>query len=378
VPWLVLTALVAALSASTQLAAAVTVEKLVGGGRLVAYTPRGFDPSSPRAPSPRALRADAESLAALGFTAVTTYGAGRALAPVCRFFKRRGFRTVLVGVWDPRDAAEVRRAIRLRRCADGYVVGTEGLTFGRYRKDELAAAIARVRRATGRPVTTRETPKPYADDPSLLRLGDWVFPTIHPWYAEKRAPQDACGWTIFAYRDLAALAPAGVPTVVAETGLPTAGATAASEHYQRAFLLCVESRQVPFAYFEAFDQPWKRDDAVGPHWGLFRADGTPKLWAARLLQPTLIAERVGATVRGRVEGGLPRAYQVVAYARGERWELLPVAVLDRGGAFALAVPADRPVALYVASREWTPPAAPDRLPRVDRAMVFATRELPAV
>ena len=96
---------VATLLASVEVADAISVEKLLGGGRLVAYAPRGYDPTSTRAPSARALRADADSLTPLGFSAVTTYGSSRALAPVCRFFKRRGFRTVLVGVWDPRDAA---------------------------------------------------------------------------------------------------------------------------------------------------------------------------------------------------------------------------------------------------------------------------------
>lgn len=367
-----------ALIASADVVSALTVEQLLGGGRLVAYSPRGFEPSAARAPSARTLRADAESLAAVGFTAVVTYGSSRALAPACRFFKRRGFRTVLVGVWDPRDADEVRRAIRLRRCADGYVVGSEGLASRRYRKADLVSAVERVRRATGKPVTTREPLRAYADDRSLVRLGDWVFPSIHPWHAEKRAPQDACGYTIFAYRDLAATAPAGVPTVVAETGLPTEGTPPASEHYQRAFFLCAESRQVPFAYFEAFDQPWKRGDAVGAHWGLFRADGTPKLWAAQLLEPTLTVERHGGDLRGRITGGPPRNFKVVAYAKGARWEALPAAVPSRRGSFALAAPADRAVTVFVASTGWTPPAVVDRLPRVDRAQVFAARELPAM
>jgi exo-beta-1,3-glucanase (GH17 family) len=374
VAWLV----VAALLASVEVAGAISVEKLLGGGRLVAYAPRGYDPASTRAPSPRSLRTDAEGLAALGFAAVTTYGSSRALVPVCRFFKRRGFRTVLVGVWDPRDRAEVRRAIRLKRCADGYVVGNEGLTFGRYRKDELVTAIERVRHATGRPVTTRETLKAYADDPSLLRLGDWVFPTIHPWYAEQRGSQEACGWTIFAYRDLAELVPAGRPTVVAETGLPTEGAPSASEHYQRAFFLCIESRQVPFAYFEAFDQPWKRDDPVAPHWGLFRADGTPKLWAAQQLVPTLTVERVGGMLRGRVQSRGSRTLKIVAYVKADRWTARPAVLPDRRGGWLMAVPADKPVVVYVVSTAWTPPAAVERLPRVDRAQVFATRELPAM
>jgi exo-beta-1,3-glucanase (GH17 family) len=374
VGWLLL----AAVLACVDVAAAITVEKLLGGGRLVAYAPRGYDPASTSAPSPRVLRADAERLTALGFTAVTTYGSSRALVPVCRFFKRRGFRTVLVGVWNPRDRDELRRAIRLKRCADGYVVGNEGLTFGRYSTDDLAAAIERVRRATGRPVTTRETLKVYADEPRLLRLGDWVFPTIHPWYAEKRASQEACGWTIFAYRDLAERAPAGLPTVVAETGFPTDGAPPASEHYQRAFFLCLESRQVAFTYFEAFDQPWKRDDAVAPHWGLFRADGTPKLWAAQQLVPTLTVERTGGGLRGRVSGGVSGAMKVIAYVRSDRWTAQPAVVPDRRGAWSMPVPRDKAVAVYVVATTWTPPPSVDRLPRIDRAQVLATHELPAM
>jgi len=324
------------------------------------------------------MNGESTGVAKPGFSAVTTYGSSRALAPVCRFFKRRGFRTVLVGVWDPRDAAELRRAVHLKGCADGYVIGTEGLGSGRYSKDELTAAIERVRRATGRPVTTRETLKAYAGDPSLLRLGDWIFPTIHPWYAEQRGSQEACGWTIFAYRDLAEQAPAGRSTVVAETGLPTEGAPSASEHYQRAFFLCAESRQVPFAYFEAFDQPWKADDPVAPHWGLFRADGTPKLWAAQQLVPTLTVERSGGMLRGRVEGGGPRMVKIVAYVLSDTWTAQPAVIPDRRGGWLMAVPADKPVAVYVVSTAWTPPPTVERLPRVDRAQVLATRELPAM
>src|SRR5262249_29221778 len=112
---------------------AVSVEKLLGGGRLGAYAPvdRGGPPAAP------ALRLDAEALAAAGFRAVTTYGASPALAPICRFFKRHGFHTVLVGIADPTDRDERRRAIRLKRCADGYVVGTGGLAAGRYDRDAL-------------------------------------------------------------------------------------------------------------------------------------------------------------------------------------------------------------------------------------------------
>ena len=362
-------------ASSARLARAISIEKLAGGGRLAAYVPRGWDPAAAKAPSARGLRTDAERLAAVGFTAVTTYGASRELVPVCRIFKRHGFRTVLVGIADPRARAEVARAVRLKRCADGYVVGTGGIAAGRYGRDDLVRTIERVRAKTGRPVTTREPLATYASDPTLVRAGDWLFPIVQPWSADKREGQDACGWAIFAYRDLAERAPAGVPTLVAETGLPTEGALATSEHYQRAFFLCLVSRQVPFAYFEAFDQPW-RADGVGPHWGLFRADGSPKLWAAQQMQPSLEVERRGATIRGRVEHGVPDMLRVVAYAKGERWELQPDVRLGRRGAWRLDLAPGRPAVVYVASRTWTPPPVVERLPVVDRMRVFAQRELP--
>ncbi len=349
-------------------ARAISIETLLGGGRLVAYAPAG--PATARA-----LREDAQSLAAAGFTAVVTEATPPALVPVCRFFKRHGFRTVLLGIADPTDREERRRAARLRRCADGYVVGRGGVTAGRYGREDLERAIRDVRAATGRPVTTREPASAYRDDAALLRAGEWLFPLLDPWAAGQRDSQEACGWTIFAYRDLAELAPPGVP-VVAETGLPTAGALATSEHYQRAFFLCLESRQVAFGYFEAFDRPG--GDGVAEHRGLFDAAGVPKLWAAQQLRPTFVVERAVARVRGRVDGAPPRGLRVVAYVGGDRWDLGPAAGLDRRGRFAFDVPADRTVVVYLAWATWKAPPAVGEPPRVDRSLVLARHDLPPI
>jgi hypothetical protein len=368
----VLGLVIAALLGAGGPAGALSVEKLLGHGRLVGWAPR--EPAA--RPSARALNTDAELLLALGFRAAATRATSRASVPACRFFKRRGFATVLVGIADPGDAAEIRRAIRLRRCADAYVVGDEGLGTGRYGRDDLERVVGRLRAATGRPVAVRETLQALHDDPRLVRLGDWLLPTIQPWRAGKGEGQDACGWTIFAYRELAAQAPAGVPTVP-ETALPTAGALGTSEHYQRAFFLCLESRQVPFGYATAWDDPTSAD-VVRAHGGLVRADGAPKLWAAQQLHPTLAVERAGPMLRGRI-GNAPRGlWQIVAYVQGTRWDALPAVVPDRRGAWTLAAPADRPVAVYVATRFWRPPPSLDRRPRPDRLQILAERELPAM
>jgi hypothetical protein len=368
----------AGLGGLVSVAHAIDVEAIRGGGRLVAYTPRGGDPSVDGPPHPASLRADAETLRALGFTAVVTSGTSRTTAPVCRVFKRHGFRAVLVGVWDPRDRGELARARALRRCTDGYVVGTEGLGAGRYGRDELTDAVRALRRATGRPVTTRETPATYADDPALLRLGDWLFPAVQPWPEGHRDSQDACGWTIFAWRDLAARAPAGIPTVIGATGLPTEGAPAALEHYQRAFFLCLESRQVDFAYWEAFDEPWRTGDPVAPHFGLFRADGSPKLWAAQQLKPRVRVRRGRRTVHGRIAGVPATLVHAVVYAGDGPWRLVASVPHGRRGKWRAVVPPGRAVTDYAATAAWKPPAEAARLPTVDRAAVLARGDLPAM
>jgi len=155
--------------------AATTAPDLFGGGRLVYYVPRGWDPATGTAPGPASLRADADDLRRRLFRAIVTPATVRALTPVCRVFKRRGFRTVLVALPDPRDARALRTAEKQRRCADGYVVGDGGLAVRRYARADLETTVARLRGATHRPVAVREALASY-DDPSLLALGDWVFP----------------------------------------------------------------------------------------------------------------------------------------------------------------------------------------------------------
>src|SRR5262249_58217805 len=112
------------------------------GGRLIAYTPHTAHPG------PMALRVDATELYRRGFRAITTPAGPRA-GPICRLFKRHGFRTVLVDLPDPGNRAALGEALRLRRCVDGYVVGDGGLAAGRYAQAVLAEVMTRVRARSG-------------------------------------------------------------------------------------------------------------------------------------------------------------------------------------------------------------------------------------
>ncbi len=254
---------------------------LFGGGRLVVYTPRGFRPDPAWRLAPSTLRADVAALRHAGFRAAVTERTTPPLAAVCRFLKRHGIVTVVVGIADPTNAAEVASAIHQRRCADAYAVGDGGLAAKRYGRAALLAAVARVRARTGKPVTVREAAASYRADPTLLEAGDWVFPLVDPASANERASAAACGWTMTVARELlGGLSPAQ-PLVLAGTGLATGGDQGANEHYQRAYFACLESRAIRFAFEEAVDQPWRTGDPGRAHLGLLRADGTPKLWTAQ-------------------------------------------------------------------------------------------------
>src|SRR5262249_51203073 len=147
---------------------------------------------------------------------------------------------------DPTDARALHAAVKQRRCADGYFVGNGGLVTGRYARDALEAAVVRLRTETHRAGTGRE--EVGAHDDALIGLGDWFFPIANPYRANAWHPQDACGYGVHRNIELHDRLPAGMPLVLAETGLPTEGPPGENENYQRAFFFCLETRFVPFEY----------------------------------------------------------------------------------------------------------------------------------
>jgi exo-beta-1,3-glucanase (GH17 family) len=60
-----------------------------------------------------------------------------------------------------------------------------------------------------------------------------------------------------------------------EVGCPTRG-DIMNRRTQKDFFRYMEQTRVKFVYFEAFDQFWKNDTSVEPHWGLFDRSRKPK------------------------------------------------------------------------------------------------------
>jgi exo-beta-1,3-glucanase (GH17 family) len=258
---------------------------IVSGIRWVDYSPTLADPNKGIEPTVPSMRADLALLRRTGFTGLITYGSSGAQGKYLpRLARDAGFKGLILGIWNPSDGQEIKQAEAAASLPIvlGYCVGNEGL-HERYQLDTLSSAIKSVRRATGKPVTTTEEIDDYASD-GLLGLGDWVFPNAHPYFHGQKEPEAAVRWTQSAWDDMARRS--GRFVFFKEVGLPTDGDPqgTSSEEGQSTYYTLLGKTSVKFAYFEAFDQPWKNQLPVEPHWGLFRSDRTPKLFARTLLQ----------------------------------------------------------------------------------------------
>lgn len=255
----------------------------------VAYHPRGFSPGAEFALlSRKQIVEDLRLLRKNGFRSLVTYGANGVLGVIPEIARQEGFDgMVVMGLWDIFSEEEWINAVAQAPFVNGYCLGNEGLGV-RYSTDELAAKLSEMRRVTGQPVTTTEPIDSYLEGPYrdwLLTHSSWLFPLVHPFWAKQLDPTQAVTWTVTRHDYLAATT--GRRVILKEASFPSAGLAGSSEDTQLAFFASLESTGLSFFHFEAFDQPWKRDvlrqPEVEAHWGLYRADGTPKkviVWLA--------------------------------------------------------------------------------------------------
>ncbi len=251
----------------------------------ICYSPTNADPDAGQMPTIESIRADLAALRTAGFSGLITYGSdgvrGRDLPKLA---VDAGFSGLIMGVWDPTSAEELAAARNAAQLDEvyGYCVGNEGLR-GRYKMDALRNAIAELKRATGKPVTTTEEIDDYAD-PALRAVGDWVFPNAHPVFHGRVDPDRAADWTVGAYDEQVRLCKNWV--WFKEVGLPTGGDENGilSPAAQVKYYTALAKTPVIFAYFEAFDQPWKDWRPFETQWGLFTAEREPKLLARQLIK----------------------------------------------------------------------------------------------
>ena len=261
--------------------------------RFVAYQPTSLQTRDGVVTSadPQSMRADL-TLLRRHFDGLVTYDAvhgAQAIAPLAASLK---FRALIIGVWNPFNAEEVGAALEAARkfpqLVVGVSLGNEMLFSHRADSARLAAAFAQVRAQM--PALPLSTGEPFhifeaAPGDALLPALDFLLPNIHPvfqpWFHD--APEANSAQFVVNVTDQLAQAYCG-PILVKETGEPTAPAEGGfSNTRQAAFYKELRARlparpQRAFAYFAAFDAPWRLQDETGvpgkahpeeAHWGLY-------------------------------------------------------------------------------------------------------------
>ena len=279
-------------------------------GRFIAYQPTSLKVFDGRATDADAasIRADLTQLRAR-FDGLITYGAIHGAQQIPQLAAALKFRALIIGVWDPTDemqlAAALEAAARFPHLVVGLSLGNEMLFAHRSDPAVLMALIARVRARAPEVALSTSEPFHVFDAPgaaALLAQLDFLLPIVHPvfqpWFRD--APDGTAAQ--FVVNVLGKLSPLACgPMLVKETGVPTAPESVGfSEARQAAFYrelrgVLPPSRTQAFAYFAAYDAPWRAYDATGvpaaqavhpeeAHWGLYDAARRPKA-AARELPP---------------------------------------------------------------------------------------------
>jgi exo-beta-1,3-glucanase (GH17 family) len=276
------------------------LQRVMAQGRFVAYQPTALKAIAGKLTqaSDASIRADLEVLRPW-FDGLITYGAQNGNERVPDVAASLGFHAVVMGVWDPADRNEVANAIaawrRNPKLVAGLSLGNE-IVFGN--RGTWADALEHLKavraEAPGLPLTITEPFAEYLDHPesrAVLKATDFLFVNIHPVFESWFKSGTADNWTDFVVRVMARLKHITArPILIKETGVPTGPQSAGfNEAMQRAFYDLLAKRLAPsrhaaFAYFSAFDEPWRPGDfnpTPGAHpeeafWGLFTETRAPK------------------------------------------------------------------------------------------------------
>jgi exo-beta-1,3-glucanase (GH17 family) len=279
---------------------------------FVTYTPTGFDPSVQpvKRPTQDDIRADLAAIREQAIGAgvpddaigVITYGCNDGLEQIPKLAHDLGLKVIL-GVFDPRNDAEVGNAEKLlgqdelSRTIIACCVGNEAITFRRATLEEIQAAGRRLRRVRAIPITTTEIIQSYGDE-RMIKSFDFTLVNAHALFASVYQPEAGAEWALEQLRALIAAAPKEHPIVVKELGWPSGPKPVFDPEQQATYWKTVFAdpitRRVNVAIFDGLaNVPWKQEQIrvpghdpvnVGPHWPvLFGPDRKPSPFAKELL-----------------------------------------------------------------------------------------------
>ncbi len=292
----------AAPSCATRPAAAPALQQLqsvMATGRWIAYQPTSLQVIHGQLTqaNPASIKQDLQALRPR-FDGLITYGSSNGADQVADIAAQLGFRALILGIWDVGNAREIAAAVAAAKrhptVVVGISLGNERLYAKQASAAQLAAGVNQLRQQVPQLALTTTEPfhlflKP--DATVIMQASDFMLVNIHPifepWF--RNAPDaNAAEFVGNVVTKLQAVACG--PVLVKETGVPTAPeAMGYTPARQASFYAALQqrfkpSRQAAFAYFSAFDAPWRVNDespvpGVHPeeaHWGLFDAQRRAK------------------------------------------------------------------------------------------------------
>ena len=276
-------------------------------GRFVTYQPTALQVVNGRAThaGPASISADLQVLRPR-FDSLITYGSINGAEAIPAIATSLGFRAVIIGIWNPFNATELNAAIAAAkanpRLVIGLSLGNEMVFSHRRSFAELAKLLDTVRTQVPHlPLSTTEPFHLFYEPAAapLLERADFLLVNVHPifqpWF---RTAPDSDG-AQFVVNVVSKLADGYCgPILVKETGVPTEpGSDGFTERHQASFYGELR-RRLPasngraFAYFAAFDAPWRLHDVSAvpghpakleeAHWGLYDERRQPKTVVAQL------------------------------------------------------------------------------------------------
>jgi len=245
--------------------------------------------------------------------------------------------------------------------ADMLIVGSEVLLRGDLTEQKLIDYINQVKAAVpGLPVATADVYGELIAHPAVIAAGDVVLPNFYP-YWEGVSIDNAPSFMYQKYNELLEVSE-GKQIIFSEAGWPSEGNTIGlavpsvenAAKFLMNFVSFAEAENIPYFYFETFDEPWKYTEAnpQEAHWGLWTNTGILKdgmqatfdgeriadNWSGDALiggpgtpscEYTYVppyGERINTYLQGQVMHVRPSEYKVVTYIKvGSGWWVKPYA-----------------------------------------------------
>jgi len=234
-------------------------------------------------------------------TWIRTYGSSGDLKKIPKIAHELGFK-VAAGAHLDKNAHQNQNELHdlAENVKNGWVdlavVGNEVLLRKDLPEDDLIHHIKKFKETLSHThskvqVTTAEPLDILKAHPKVLEAVDAVMVNLHPYWAGlsldhaldflKRWHQEAKDLTHGKKRVL-----------VGETGWPTEGPKKGdcepsgrnAHDYAAAVAAWASEHKIPLFYFEAFDEKWKKENGVGPHWGIWDCDSKVKGAFAELVK----------------------------------------------------------------------------------------------